>query len=132
MILFCDENISPLVAQALNARGFGARSFRDMGWLGVADVDWLTYVGQETDVLVFTCDIGMVRNRGERSAIVHNRVGIVFFTSSEEPADKIIDVLTSNWERLEEIHTTAPRPFAWFLTPDGQMMEEHNGQRLRR
>ncbi len=130
MILLFDENLGREIPEELNWRGFDARSSRSMGWLGKSDVDWLPEAGRIANSLVVSCDRTMIRKRDERQAIVDNNIGIVFLTSGEETVDNVVKLLSSNWSLLEHIHLNAPRPFARFLTPDGQLLDEYDGRGL--
>ena len=80
---------------------------------------------------MFTCDVKMLRRRGERVAITQNDVGVVALTSGEEHPNNVAQLIATNWSRLEELHLNTPRPFAFYLTPDGQFQEVFNGQNFQ-
>lgn len=127
MILFCDENISPRVADALKEAGYDARSFRDLGWLGVLDEGWLPRVGQEPDAVVLTGDRQLFQSAKERDAIVANAVGVVALTSGNLTAENAIRLLLDAAAEIEHISDTTSRPFIRFLTPEGKILSEWNG-----
>lgn len=130
MILLCDENLGRAISEELNWKGYDARSSRSMGWLERLDVDWLPEAGQIADSLVLSCDRKMVRKADERRAIMTNNIGIVFLTSGQKPVNSLVRLLSSNWNRLEQLHLNTPRPFVRFLTPDGQLLHKYGGRGL--
>ena len=130
MILLCDENISPVVVDELNRMGHAAQSFRDLGWLGVSDEQWLPLASQMTDTLTLTYDLNIFRNHQQRPGIVSNNAGIVFLTAANETFDSKLRLITSSLAKLEELHNSTPRPFAWFLYPDGELLDHLDGERL--
>lgn len=119
MILFCDEDIGRKVPQALQLVGLNVRPSVQQGWLGKADTDWLTEVGKN-GWLAFSCNKKMLRVPNERDTIVREKVGIVFLTSGEERLPNTLRLLLNKWLWLEHIDQTLPRPFAFFLYPNGQ------------
>lgn len=130
MILICDENLGTRVPDSLNLMGRSALSFVNLGWLGLDDVLWLPLAGEIEDSLVLSCGRQIVKKPRESAAIRSNNVGIVCLTDGEQPvADKVRLVLES-WSLLEELHLNTPRPFARFLTPEGELLEKFNGLRL--
>ena len=130
MILLCDENLGRFIPEELNWKGYDARSSRSLGWLRKPDVDWLPEAGLIADSLVLSCDRMMIKRRDERQAIISNNVGVVFLTSGEEPVEDVVRLLSANWSLLEQVHLNTSRPFARFLTPDGQLLDEYDGRRL--
>lgn len=130
MILLCDENISPLVVDELNQMGHAAQSFRDLGWLGVSDEQWLPLAARMTDTLILTYDLTIFRNHQQRPSIVSNNAGIVFLTAANETFDSKMRLIVSGLAKLEELHNNTPRPFAWFLYPDGRLVDNLDGVRL--
>ena len=130
MILLCDENIGRVIPEELNWKGHDARSSRSLGWLSKPDVDWLPEAGLMADSLVLSCDRMMIKRGGELQAIISNNVGIVFLTSGEEPVENVVRLLSASWSLLEQVHLNTPRPFARFLTPDGQLLDEYDGRSL--
>ena len=130
MILLCDEDISPQVADTLQQRNYDARSFREMGWLSRLDTDWLPLAGQIADSMVLSCD-RMMLTGAERDAIIANNVGIVFLTDGQRPIISIVQLLMNNWAQLEQLHNNTPRPFVKFLTIEGQLINRFRGRRLR-
>lgn len=129
MILLCDEDISPRVADELQQHNYDARSFRNLGWLGRHDTDWLSLAGRIADSMVLSCDRMMLKDP-ERQAIIDNSVGIVFLTHGQQSVGSIVRLIVDNWAQLEELHNNAPRPFARFLTPEGQLRSSFRGRRL--
>ena len=130
MILLCDENISPVVVEEVNRLGYMAQSFRDLGWLGVSEDRWLPLAAEMTDILILTYDLNIFRKYQQRPGIVSNNVGIVFLTAANETFDSKMRLITSSLPELEELHNNTPRPFAWFLYPDGQLLDNLDGERL--
>ena len=130
MIFLLDENLSPAVADELNRLGYQARSFRDLGWLGVPDEVWLPRSAQMTDVLILTCDLNIFRKEQQRPGITSTGVGIVFLTGADEPRESKMRLIVSSYSELEELHNNTPRPFAWFLYPDRQLLDNLDGERL--
>ena len=130
MILLFDENLGRGIPEELNWRGFDARPSRSLGWLSRPDVDWLPEAAQIADSLVLSCDRMMTRKGDELQAIVDNNIGIVLLTSGEETVGDVVQLLSANWSLLEQLHLNTPRPFVRFLTPDGQLLDEYDGQSL--
>lgn len=130
MILICDENVGPRVTEALRLRGYEALSFHDLGWLGQDDVVWLPKAALIPDSLVISRDRTILERDSEISALVENNVGIVFLTGGQLPTEIMVDVLTANWDQLEELHNNTPRPFVRFLTTTGNLRERLHGQGL--
>ena len=130
MILLFDENISPVVVEEVNRLGYTALSFRQLGWLGASDGRWLPLTAWMKDILILTYDLNIFRKHEQRPGIVSNNVGIVFLTAANETLDSKIRLITSSLPELEELHDNTPRPFAWFLYPDGQLLDNLDGERL--
>lgn len=131
MILYCDENISPLLPEALIENGYDARSFRSLDWLGRQDVEWLPSVGLMEDVLVLSRDRTMLDDPDELAAILENNVGIVFLTSGQQRTEETIRLVIESWGKLEDLHNSTPRPFIRFLTTGGNLRERFHGRGLR-
>lgn len=130
MIFLLDENLSPTIAGELNRLGYRAQSFRDLGWLGMPDEVWLPRAGQMPDTLVLTCDLRIFTKGRQRPGIVSGSIGIVFLTGADEPTESKMRLITSSLAELEELHNNTPRPFAWFLYPDGRLLDNLEGERL--
>ena len=130
MILVCDENVGPLVVEKLQQRGCDALSFRDLGWLGESDVDWLPKVGQISDSIVISRDISMLGKDDELQAIIDHKVGIVFLTGGQLTVEKMVQTLAENQAQLEELHHNTPRPFVRFLTTTGNLRRRSHGRGL--
>lgn len=130
MILLCDENISPLIVNEVNLLGYTARSFRDLGWLGASEDRWMPLAAQMTDTLILTYDLNIFRRDQQRPRIVNNNVGVVFLTGANETFDSKISLITSSLPALEKLHSNTSKPFAWFLYPDGRLLDNLDGERL--
>ena len=130
MILYCGENISPSLPEALREQGYDARSFRSMQWLGRLDVDLLPLVGEFDDALVLSRDRAMLDDTDELEAIVASRVGIVFLTSGQQSTESMVQIVVDSWGKLEELHENTPRPFVRFLTTTGTIRERFHGRGL--
>lgn len=130
MILYCDENISPLLPDILREHGYDALSFQSLDWLGRRDVDWLPLVGEIEDALVLSKDRAMLDDTDELEAIVANNVGIVFLTGGQQTTQSVIQLVIDSWEKLEELHENTPRPFVRFLTTTGNLRAGLHGQGL--
>lgn len=120
MILICDEDVGTGIPRALQLVGLSCASAKDMGLLGVPDVQWLTLAG-ERGWLVFSCNKKMLDVPIERETIIRERVGIVFLTSGQERLPNTLRLILAKWEWLELVDQTTPRPFAYFLYPNGQI-----------
>ena len=130
MILILDENLSPSATDELNRIGYTAHSFRNLGWLGLYEEVWLPLASQMSDTLVLTCDLNIFRRERQRSRIMDNSMGMVFLTGANDPVEDKIAVIISSCRALEYVHVNVPRPFAWFLYPDGQLLDNLDGERL--
>ena len=123
MILLCDENIGPRVTNALRQLGYDARSFRDLGWLGQPDLNWLPMAGRISDSLVLSRDKMMLKEKEENQAIIDHNIGIVFLTNGQQSQESLVPLVAASWELLEELHYNTPRPFVRFLTTDGNIRQ---------
>jgi predicted nuclease of predicted toxin-antitoxin system len=130
LILICDENVGPRVTEALRLRGYEALSFHDLGWLGEADEVWLPKATLIADSLVITRDRTILEKDEELAALTDNSVGVVLLTGGQLPTEIMVEVLTANWEQLEELHNNTPRPFVRFLTTTGNLRERLHGRSL--
>ena len=91
---------------------------------------WLPKAALIADSLVITRDRTILEKDEEVAAIADNTLGVVFLTGGQLPAEVMVDVLTTNWERLEELHNNTHRPFIRFLTTTGNLRERFHGQGL--
>ena len=82
------------------------------------------------DILILTYDLNIFRKHEQRPGIVSNNVGVVFLTAANETLESKIRLITSSIPELEELHNNTPRPFAWFLYPDGRLLDNLDGERL--
>lgn len=123
MILFCDEDIGTKVPDALRLVGYETFSMKQKGWLSQDDTDWLTKAGQ-SGWLAFSSNKRMLKVVQERKTIIREKVGIVFLTSGEEHLPKVLRLLLTKWPWLELINDTEPRPFAFFLYPNGRVIRQ--------
>ena len=60
----------------------------------------------------------------EVNTIIEEKVGIVYLTSGEEHIDKVLWLLLVKWKWLEELDKNEQRPFAYFLSPKGQVKKQ--------
>ena len=51
-------------------------------------------------------------------------------TGADEPRESKMRLIVSSYSELEELHNNTPRPFAWFLYPDRQLLDNLDGERL--
>lgn len=123
MILFCDEDIGSRVPKALQLVGLNVIPSVQQGWLGKKDRVWLPEVGRN-GWLAFSCNKRMLRVPEERDIIIREKVGIVFLTSGEERLPNTLRLLLNKWSWLEHIDQAVPRPFAFFLYPNGQVRKK--------
>ena len=130
MILLCDENLGKYMPEELNWRGYDVRSARSLGWLSLADVNWIPRAGLINDSLVLSRDREIIHHAEEKAAIISNNVGIVCLIEGNDPAEMVVQLVQDNWTILEQLHLHTPRPFARFLTSEGELHEEFNGSRL--
>ncbi len=124
MILLCDEDIGTGVPKALSLVGYEAHALVSLGWGGQPDVQWLTQTGQN-GWLVFSCNKKMLVVPSERETIIREKVGIVYLTTGEERPAKVLRLLLTKWDDLELLDSTTPRPFAWFLSPNGRLARKY-------
>ena len=120
MILLCDEDVGTGVPSALHAVGYTAHSLFGLGWQGWPDVDWLTQAGRN-GWLVFSCNKRMLNVPREKETIIREKVGIVYFTTGDQSPATMLRVLLNKWDTLELLDRSEPRPFARFLSPNGQL-----------
>ena len=130
MILVCDEDCGTGIPKALGLVGYNTHNFVELRWSGKKDVEWLPWVGQN-EWLLFSYNKKQLQVATEWNAIIENRVGIVYLTSGEEFAAKVLLLLLKKWETLELLWDTTERPFARFLHPNGQITDKYRGLELR-
>ena len=63
----------------------------------------------------------------EREVIIQEKVEMVFLTNGEERLPTVLWLLLVKWRWLERIDSTAPRPFAYFLSPTGRVSTSYKG-----
>ena len=47
-----------------------------------------------------------------------------------ETLDSKMRLIISSLPELEELHNNTPKPFAWFLYPDGRLLDNLDGEKL--
>ena len=72
----------------------------------------------------------MLDDSDEKQAIIDNNVGVVFLTGGQQAVESVIELLTNSWAVLEELHNNTSRPFARFLTTDGNLRQRLHGRGL--
>ena len=85
----------------------------------VTDVTWLTDVGRQ-GWLAFSCNKRILTVQEERETIIREQVGIVFLTSGQEYAASVLRLVLNRWQWLEDIDQHVPRPFVFYLYPNGR------------
>lgn len=128
MILLCDENLGKIPV-ALALVGKHTRYFRDLGWEGKKDIEWLPLVGQR-EWLLFSCNKKQLLVPSERKAIIENKVGVVYLTNGIEYPATVLTLLLKKWNVLEDLWTLAERPFARLLHPSGKLTEKYKSLQL--
>jgi len=128
LILLCDENLGK-IPQALALVGYNTRYFKDLGWSGKKDIEWLPWVGQNQWLLV-SCNKKMLKVPSETRAIVENKVGVVFLTTGEEYPAKVLRLLLTKWHDLELLWQNTERPFVRFLRPNGVITTKYKKLQL--
>jgi hypothetical protein len=127
VILFCDEDVGTSVPSALRGVGLPALWTHKLNWRGKTDVDWLTIVGRK-GWLVLSYNKKMLLVPDERQVIIDRKLGIVFLTK-QLPPPTLLRLLLQKWRALEVIDAT-PRPFAYFLSPNGRVSSRHRHFKL--
>jgi hypothetical protein len=120
VILLCDEDVGTGVPRALAFVDYPAHALYDCGLSGQGDVDWLTVAGRG-GLLVFSRNKRMLKVPQERATIINERVGIIFLTTGQESPARMLRLLLNKWDVLEFLDTQEQRPFARFLSPNGQL-----------
>lgn len=129
MVLVFDEDCGTGIPKALWLIGYATHNFVELGWSGKKDVEWLPWVGQN-GWLLFSYNKKQLEVPTERNAIIDNRVGVVYLTSGEESAPKVLLLLLKKWGALELLDDGIERPFARFLHPNGHITETYKGVEL--
>ena len=129
MILLCDEDVGTGVPRALALVNYAAPALYDCGLSGTPDVDWLKVAGTG-GLLVFSRNKRMLKVPQERATIIAENVGIVFLTSGEESPARMLRLLLNRWDVLDFLDRKEPRPFARFLSPNGQLNVSYRDFRL--
>jgi hypothetical protein len=120
LILYCDEDVGTKVPQALKTVGLHVLSAVSRRAISEPDIQWIARAGIK-GWLALSCNKNILDVPEEKDSIILNNVGIVFLTSGDmHPKDKLLLVL-KKWEWMETIDTAIKRPFAFFLSPSGQI-----------
>lgn len=122
MKLFFDEDVGKGIPQALRAVGV-----RDVEYIGrdarlpkgTLDESWLPFVGRQ-GYLVFSFNTGILYAEGQRQLLVDERVGAVFLTAGRARAVDVLRLILNEWDWLETVDVSTPRPFAYLLTLTGR------------
>lgn len=124
MVLVFDEDCGTGIPKALALVGYTTHHFVELGWSGKRDTEWLPWVGQK-GWLLFSYNKKQIIVPTEWNAIIENKVGVVYLTSGEEFAAKVLLLLLKKWETLELLWDTTERPFARFLHPNGAITSKY-------
>jgi len=129
LVLVFDEDCGTGIPKALWLVGYDTHNFVELGWSGKKDVEWLPWVGQN-GWLLFSYNKKQLEVPTEWNAIVENKVGVVYLTSGEEFASKVLLLLLKKWETLEALSDEIERPFVRFLHPNGHITNKYRGLQL--
>ncbi len=72
----------------------------------------------------------MLKVPSERETIIHKKVGIIFITNGTEYTRTVLKLLLTKWDTFELLWTTAERPFARFLHPNGRLTDKYKDYQL--
>jgi hypothetical protein len=128
LILLCDENLGK-IPQALALVGYNTRYFKDLGWSGKKDTEWLPWVGQN-QWLLLSCNKKQLIVPSECNAILQNHVGVVYLTIGEEFPAKVLELILRKWDTLESLWENTERPFVRFLHPNGILTTKYRNLQL--
>lgn len=129
MNLLCDEDVGTGIPKALTLVDCKAYSIHELHWDGWADVKWLTQAGRK-EWLVFSCNKKILKVPIERETIIHEKVGIIFLTNGKEYARRVLRLLLTKWDILEQLWNSTERPFVRFLSPNGRLSENYRDYKL--
>lgn len=129
MVLLFDEDCGTGIPKALALVGYATHYFFELRWSGKKDTEWLPWVGQN-EWLLFSYNKKQLKVPTEWNAIIENKVGVVYLTSGEEFAAKVLLLLLKKWETLELLWNTMERPFVRFLHPNGVITDKYRGLQL--
>ena len=119
---FFDEDIGKGIPQALRLVGI-----RDVEYIGrdprlgkgTPDEVWLPFVGRH-GYLAFSFNTGILYAEAQRSLLISERVGAVFLTMGRARSVDVLRLILNEWDWLETIDVSTPRPFAYLLTLNGR------------
>jgi hypothetical protein len=129
LVLVFDEDCGTGIPKALWLVGYTTHNFVELGWSGKKDVEWLPWVGQN-GWLLFSYNKKQLEVPTERNAIIDNGVGVVYLTTGEESAPRVLLLLLKKWAALELLDDGIERPFVRFLHPNGHITETYKGVQL--
>ena len=129
MVLVFDEDCGTGIPKALWLVGYTTHNLFELGWSGKKDIEWLPWVGQN-GWLLFSYNRKQLEVPTERNAIIDNRVGVVYLTTGEESAPRVLLLLLKKWGALELLDDGIERPFVRFLHPNGHITETYRGVQL--
>jgi hypothetical protein len=119
-LIFIDRSIPKSVASALKL----VRS--DVLWLedrfphDAKEQDWLSVAG-ESEWLVIMRDKKVRTRRGERQAIVDNRVGCFIINQGNDPTRwEYLRLLALTLDEMERRFDTTARPFIYTISREGK------------
>ena len=122
---FFDENMGVIIPERFAASGdlgeirYLRKEFKEAVSIGpVDDVDWIPIVAQR-GWLIITRDRKMLNRSHERRVLIDNAAAVVLISPADLTLDQMLSLLLVNADRLMELASSQPRPFAVQLAPDG-------------
>lgn len=135
MIIFIDENMSPLLAEGLHIlqrplnlksrENIEVRSLKDEFGQGAKDEDWIPKLGK-MKACVITQDYNIRRTRHQRELCEEYGLGMFFVRPPSKSGLsywETVKLLIKHWENLTDIAVRQERPFTFRITSRGKMEE---------
>jgi hypothetical protein len=119
---FFDEDVGKGIP--LDLRAVGVRNVEYIGrdprlGKGTPDEVRLPFVGQH-GYLALSFNTGILYAEAQRSLLISERVGAVFLTTGRARPIDVLRLILNEWDWLETIDVSTPRPFAYLLTLEGR------------
>ena len=118
MKFFFDNNLSPNLANGLQAFGEDVVHLKELFKEDTLDSEWLEYIGNKR-IFLITRDERIRRNPSELQALKNYKVGAFFLGGKNLGRCNIIQQVIRNWPRIKEFASKKRTPFAFRIPPKG-------------
>ncbi|MFW6046851.1 MAG: hypothetical protein ACOCP4_03565 [Candidatus Woesearchaeota archaeon] len=135
MIIYIDENMSPILARGfnllqspLNKRNkldIEVRSIKDEFREGVPDEEWIPDAGKQ-QACIITQDYNIKRMKHQKALCEKYNLGMFYFRPPSKKGFTYWDMVTlivKHWQKIAKKASKEKKPFAYKITSRGEMQE---------